>query len=941
MAIIIAAFAIFPEDDPANWVHESTDKVVLQKNAASPMHTSMQQMVNNYMKKTSDIASKYSKRIHQVVVGREHPDAAHSNSDYNMTRKVAPAKSVVVEMQTGSVHIKKRKRAASEDKVLAAYEATLAAKDKGDSDRDDEKVNEEDEDELLLQVTPVDGDEEEESDEQVLAQLEELADSSPVDELVQGPAAKAQRQAKKAKRRLKAKVEAKKKIAKKKAKKKVKALKKKKEKEVKKHKERQYKNVVSTIHLKRTGLHHLKEVISGGKSRVKRRFMRAKAKVYRQTGKSIEKMQRTPQGRAAIKSARKLREVTKTAVQNYRAWKLGKEIDFKKKKEAMKEKNLHHKYHTAYRNMDDTDKYSTAIRRLHDDRAASYARWLTKRRYDGENWEVQGVHKGQHAPPISNDDKETVTTGVASANHKKSHAQKAKKTERPGDATKAELQAQFEAMMAMLQKKPDSGSNARGTLVQESSAVAPASDTESAAVADVATSEVAADKKAESEDAQHAMQARDAALKHAIKAQVAADKKLGKEDVQHAIQAQEAASQALKAKIARQKNTEMKDSDVSGRSIPSAYDRVEHEVHANASPEDAKMPKMDSKKQNDDSEMDAQGNPNDFDPVTPPVKGVATAPHPTVKVHQAPPLSIAGENNSPAVVEKVSLAHREANQDLHDTKAKVEAHMKKAEEERLAAREKRHQKALEAWHHAQKDAAKRALPLTQKYAAKHKKQLWAEVWNAFENRHGLGAASAAEREHLVHPHEQRKGKMGAQGIPRVDEKSTRMQNQKPTNTKPGKVDTLADKPAPAAALKHAIQAQAATEVAKAAPAAVQARDAALKHAIQAQVAADKKTKKPNMVATALFSTDNSEEESEAKYDEFAETLFDPPKKAKVSADRLEAEIAKEEDLKKGIQRLERENDDFREMYAKYKADNEQLVHILKDHHIEFSPELAP
>jgi hypothetical protein len=165
---------------------------------------------------------------------------------------------------------------------------------------------------------------------------------------------------------------------------------------------------------------------------------------------------------------------------------------------------------------------------------------------------------------------------VASANHKKSHAQKAKKTERPGDATKAELQAQFEAMMAMLQKKPDTGSNVRGTLVQESSAVAPASDTESAAVADVATSEVAADKKAESEDAQHAMQARDAALKHAIKAQVAADKKLGKEDVQHAIQAQEAASQALKAKIARQKNTEMKDSDVSGRSIPSAYDRVEH-----------------------------------------------------------------------------------------------------------------------------------------------------------------------------------------------------------------------------------------------------------------------------------------------------------------------------------------------------------------------------
>lgn len=279
----------------------------------------------------------------------------------------------------------------------------------------------------------------------------------------------------------------------------------------------------------------------------------------------------------------------------------------------------------------------------------------------------------------------------------------------------------------------------------------------------------------------------------------------------------------------------------------------------------------------------------------------------------------------------------EANQDLHNTKAKVEAHMKKAEEERRAARSKRQQKALEAWHHAQKDAAKRALPLTQKYAAKHKKQLWAEVWNAFENRHGLGAPSAAEREHLVHPHEQRKGKMGAQGIPRV--KPT---NVKPANTKPSKVNTLAAKPAPAA-----------TEAAKAVPTAKVTGKQTLskvgKTTVKPKAGTDadssmvpKKAKKPNMAVTALFSTDDSEEvKADGKYDDFAETLFNPPKKAKVSAERLEAEIAKEEDLKNGIQRLERENDDFREMYAKYKEDNEQLVRILKDHHIEFSPELAP
>ena len=86
---------------------------------------------------------------------------------------------------------------------------------------------------------------------------------------------------------------------------------------------------------------------------------------------------------------------------------------------------------------------------------------------------------------------------------------------------------------------------------------------------------------------------------------------------------------------------------------------------------------------------------------------------------------------------------------------------------RDARRAKKKHAAVVEWHKAQKQVTKRALPMVQNLAKRYKSKHWKQVWGAFEHRRELGASPAREREHLVHPGEERTGNNGAQGIPRA------------------------------------------------------------------------------------------------------------------------------------------------------------------------------
>lgn len=114
---------------------------------------------------------------------------------------------------------------------------------------------------------------------------------------------------------------------------------------------------------------------------------------------------------------------------------------------------------------------------------------------------------------------------------------------------------------------------------------------------------------------------------------------------------------------------------------------------------------------------------------------------------------IGGEASSPVTVAKGALLNDIEHEDLKNVQEPAHAAAEAEEQAREDRRDARRAAKLKDWHHAEKTAASRALPLIQAESAKYRKRHWQQTWDA--NTH-LKAGSST-----------RTGDYGAQGVPRV------------------------------------------------------------------------------------------------------------------------------------------------------------------------------
>jgi hypothetical protein len=968
--IIIGAFAVFPEDGNAvETVYMTADEPSAdqtstivgagQQDGNAPKKPSPeQQIAENFERKNADIASTYMNKI-QAVVAEDTSHKSASNS-HNQTKEV-----VTQEMEQVS--------ADTQHAALAAYEAVLSAHKK-QAPSDDSQYLE------LLQVDAVIPEAPVEkfarlqkryraADKRLdhfsrlnLASVEDPAPVAPAPAAANpaDAAAKAKEDAASAKADLAKKMADKKKKMKKKAAQKLKDLKKRKAEEVKKNKERKQKEVVGSITLKRTGMEHLKHVMRRGKSRVQRRFMKAQGKVYKQVTKSVNKMQNSSPGQAAIKAASAIRRKNKAAALSYEAWKQVKESHWKDQEEQGKEDDIRHAYQDNYKTMDTADMYKDAVARIHDDDAAGEVS-------DGPDiHDIPEVAAGDGDGDLDADAKAAPkrapppTAAAVATGDGDGAAPPTASADAAGDgdgAAKAALQAQFEAMMTKMTT----------TDKPADSAVEDAKNTDY----------IPATNALPSGAGSHRHQAMTVSGKATPKQQIKA---------------------ATGLKAAMKAAQKMLDRKAQKKTQKQAEKQAKHQLGTEPVDKGVKLHVVMHRTR---TEEDSKFKPNDFNPVNPSVTGEATKPtQEQVRLGWASGQKddeahkIKGEGEAKDVkIASHALIHELNDQDRKKTKdaanAKYDAQVKKTRERKV----KKHAAKVAKWHEAELHASKRALPLVTKLSKKYAKKHWKQVWGAFENK--ANRPPAREREHLVHPEETRTGEYGAQGVPRhfaqpstVAVKSNTFTEVGGDNDDAAKVDKkmlgamedrahdaekkekkaegkkgvsqhdvdAAQKTAEAASAAHDAERGAAAVAGEGADQAQEGSSQA--DAVKARMdkaASSDSDKAPappveHFLSAGMFTTAEQQTDmpkKEPDFSKFATAMFDAKASdlEMVPKQKLDKELQKEQQIKDKyeakLKKLQTQNDDYAQMYHEYKEDAQELGKLLKQNHIMFRPELMP
>jgi len=514
---------------------------------------------------------------------------------------------------------------------------------------------------------------------------------------------------------------------------------------------------------------HLKGVIMRGKDRVQRRFMHAQGKVHHQVSRAIRSMQRTPEGGAAIKAARELRTKAKATRVQYRSWKLTREVDMGKRENEMKEKQLRSEYKTAYHNSDDVDKYDDAVKKVRDDSVAS----IVGIRRAGEDMAAQQEGKRQgEAEHVGNayldpdvdpsfrlpeDEDEEAQEAVQAGDAQPGDAQ-------PGDAQPGDAQPGDAHIENKAEVDSDAGHAFRGTgNSAKAQAEEPPADTSSWEQAEQPPAEEQAEAApAEDGDGEEQAEQHDVAqladdgqiVAHPDDAAAARDGGSGSNDESTLRSQYEMMMAALDEPVAEPVAKPDKLHSVGEvyvpprKYTPPAWQRKPHTVHGVPSPQTDKV---------------VPASVEDPPPVAHRPTPTRSAQYINADIKE---VIKTGYHNG-GMGEKGAQIFHLHDRDLNQTKKDMDAHLDAINAARDARRAKKKHAAVVEWHKAQKQVTKRALPMVQNLAKRYKSKHWKQVWGAFEHRRELGASPAREREHLVHPGEERTGNNGAQGIPRA------------------------------------------------------------------------------------------------------------------------------------------------------------------------------
>jgi hypothetical protein len=267
-------------------------------------------------------------------------------------------------------------------------------------------------------------------------------------------------------------------------------VKKRKAKEVKAAKAKALKKLASKVHLKNTGIDHLKAVIARGKQRVGRRVQRAQVKILNAESRNIRRIQRSSVGKVALKAARKLRSATKDQARKFKDAQVQKKRAAERSIEKAKRDDIKNQMHRDYVAADRKDQYQHQLRNLANDARIDEQNRVDKRvhrRYGGRHADGRPWHSSyrarQSAPSIRS--REAIHSGEAKRKPARNGKYAMAENEAPGKFTatfkapvnpaapvinktpqevlhktsapskKAALRAKFEAMMAALtQKKP-------------------------------------------------------------------------------------------------------------------------------------------------------------------------------------------------------------------------------------------------------------------------------------------------------------------------------------------------------------------------------------------------------------------------------------------------------------------------------------------------------
>jgi histone H1/5 len=153
---------------------------------------------------------------------------------------------------------------------------------------------------------------------------------------------------------------------KKKAKKKLKQQQKQAMEKLKKKKARMDKEALAGIpdELEHTGTTAMKLSNARSASRLDRRFMGAKRKLWEQQGKAIDRLERSPGGTAARHAARHMREAAQDEVRKYEIQSVRQAMQYQQKTEGAKEKALRDDYAAKFRDLERSDKYAFALKQL-------------------------------------------------------------------------------------------------------------------------------------------------------------------------------------------------------------------------------------------------------------------------------------------------------------------------------------------------------------------------------------------------------------------------------------------------------------------------------------------------------------------------------------------------------------------------------------------------
>jgi len=120
-------------------------------------------------------------------------------------------------------------------------------------------------------------------------------------------------------------------------------------------------------HLYHTGFTGMKDSFLRAKTRFEGHVSNAKAKLLRVQTRNIQRLQRTSGGRAAIRSARKLRTMVKDDNLRYHFQTVKLKNQYLSKDEQMREQNIHAHFKRAYRRIKDHNEYVDALRKISDD----------------------------------------------------------------------------------------------------------------------------------------------------------------------------------------------------------------------------------------------------------------------------------------------------------------------------------------------------------------------------------------------------------------------------------------------------------------------------------------------------------------------------------------------------------------------------------------------